>query len=92
MSDLEIPVPCPSILYFLNLTTEDQRKARDSSVEQMGKFCCGESDDGGLDLTGVVMAIIIALAIMAVCMPPSRQPTLYAVYRCRSCCGSPCRC
>ncbi|XVE82056.1 hypothetical protein DITRI_Ditri15bG0115900 [Diplodiscus trichospermus] len=49
----------------------------------MGKFCCSmESDDGGLDPTKVLMVLVIALALMAVCIPPPR-PTFYAVYRCR---------
>ncbi|XVE82058.1 hypothetical protein DITRI_Ditri15bG0116100 [Diplodiscus trichospermus] len=50
----------------------------------MGKFCCMESDDGGgLDLTGVVMVLVIALALMAVCFAQPR-PTSYTVcrYRC----------
>ncbi|OMO98386.1 hypothetical protein COLO4_13926 [Corchorus olitorius] len=46
----------------------------------MGKLCCMESDDGGLDLTGIIMVLIIALALMAICIPQPR-PTVYAVYR-----------
>ncbi|KAJ0035502.1 hypothetical protein Pint_25035 [Pistacia integerrima] len=48
----------------------------------MGKLCCAESDDGGLDFMGFLIVIVIALAIMVVCSPQPR-PAVYAVYRCR---------
>ena len=65
------------------MLTKKQRKQEDLRQQhfQMGKSCCMESDDGGLDLTGLVMALIIALVLMALCIPQPR-PTGYAVYRC----------
>ncbi|KAB2061802.1 hypothetical protein ERO13_A10G101385v2 [Gossypium hirsutum] len=47
----------------------------------MGKFCCMESDDGGgLDFTGLLIVLVIAVALMAVCLQQPR-PTGYTVYR-----------
>ncbi|PON80269.1 Transmembrane protein, partial [Parasponia andersonii] len=47
----------------------------------MGKLCCSE-EDGGLDLSKFLIVIVLAFAIMAVCMPPP-QRAVFAVYRCR---------
>uniref|UniRef100_A0A803Q5A6 Reverse transcriptase Ty1/copia-type domain-containing protein n=1 Tax=Cannabis sativa TaxID=3483 RepID=A0A803Q5A6_CANSA len=46
----------------------------------MGKLCCSSEDDG-IDLSGVLIVIVLALAIMAVCMP--QQQRVVTVYRCR---------
>ncbi|KAJ6329178.1 hypothetical protein OIU77_010788 [Salix suchowensis] len=42
----------------------------------MGKFCCSEMNgDHGLDFDfmGLLMALVIALALMAICTPPPRR-------------------
>ncbi|PON88243.1 hypothetical protein TorRG33x02_158300 [Trema orientale] len=48
----------------------------------MGKFCCSEAD-GGLDLSGFLIVVVLALAIMAVCMPPPPQRAVVAICRYR---------
>ena len=46
----------------------------------MGKIVITESGDDGIDFMGFLMALVIALALMVVCMPVSR-PRLVAIHR-----------
>ncbi|CAM8988297.1 unnamed protein product [Rhodiola kirilowii] len=56
----------------------------DLSVVLMGTLCCSNDDDGGLNLTGLLIATILALVLFMLCTPPrQRQQGVYAVYRCR---------
>ena len=39
----------------------------------MGKLVCSELDRGGLDFTGLLMALVIAITLMAICSRPPRR-------------------
>ncbi|KAF5744164.1 hypothetical protein HS088_TW08G00760 [Tripterygium wilfordii] len=46
----------------------------------MGKVCCSELSEGvGLDLMGLFMALVIALVLLTICVPPPRSR--FVVYR-----------
>ncbi|KAJ0052456.1 hypothetical protein Pint_01056 [Pistacia integerrima] len=40
----------------------------------MGKLICSEIAEGGLDLMGLIMALVIALTLMLVCVQPPPRP------------------
>ncbi|PRQ39073.1 hypothetical protein RchiOBHm_Chr4g0421051 [Rosa chinensis] len=49
----------------------------------MGKLCCsGDDDEGGLNLTAVLVMIVIALVVMTVFSPQPRRGGVVAIYRC----------
>lgn len=54
-----------------------------SQLSRMGKVVCSEfqADHGlGIDFMGLVMALVIALVLMAICTPPPRRAlVLYRV-------------
>ncbi|KAJ4722246.1 Transmembrane protein [Melia azedarach] len=81
LTAFDLPPSLP--LYDPDRENKEIRKTRRlcfrNWVFVMGKVCC-DSDDGGLDPIPLLIVVVLALAIMAVCHPPPRR-TVYAVYR-----------
>lgn len=47
----------------------------------MGKLVCSELEGGGPDLSGLLMALVIAITLMIICSIPPPRRALVAVYR-----------
>ncbi|KDP28085.1 hypothetical protein JCGZ_13856 [Jatropha curcas] len=49
----------------------------------MGKIVCQEISEGGdgVDLTGLLMALVIALVLMVICRPVPRSPAPTLIMR-----------
>ena len=61
---------------------EKEKQRKEKKGKSMGKFCISECDGGGgLDPTTLLVAVVLALLVMSICMPPPRRT--FAVYRCR---------
>ncbi|GKV12063.1 hypothetical protein SLEP1_g23265 [Rubroshorea leprosula] len=44
----------------------------------MAKMVCSEFSEGGLNLNGIFLALLIALILMALCSPPPRRAIVVA--------------
>ncbi|KAJ8500493.1 hypothetical protein OPV22_011045 [Ensete ventricosum] len=43
----------------------------------MGKFCCAEQEeDGGINILGILVAVVLALVLMLICSPPRRRAVI----------------
>lgn len=47
---------------------------------EMGKVVCSELEEGNLDFTGLLLAVVIALTLLIICKPPPRR-RVFAVHQ-----------
>ncbi|KAK9671844.1 hypothetical protein RND81_12G058400 [Saponaria officinalis] len=48
----------------------------------MGKLCCSSEDDNGIDISGVLIVMFVAVMLFYLCVPAQPRRATVAVYRC----------
>lgn len=77
----KITKPSCSCGTFRRKKKEIEEKSKQiEALPVMGKLVCSEvSEVEGVDLTGLLMALVIALVLMVICNPPPRRT--YVMHR-----------